>query len=748
MGIFTTNRTLTWTSYQRMKDECFALSFLKRDLNVLLPFLLAAVSVLSACRGGSTQTQSQSTGSIAGNWQFTMAAPPDNSFQGGIQGGFLLQSKGSVTGGATYSVSLLPQQGGVATMCSSGSAYITGTISGQNVTLTAVAGTQTFTLTGSLSADGSTMMGTYTSTDGNGCGTAQTGLQWSATSVPPLTGTIQGNFHSSLNPTLRDQDFPVSGVFAQGANIGASNATVTGTLSFQGYPCLASANVNGQISGNSVILQIIAPNGLNVGQIGAPSGFANPSPVTFESASGGGASVLQGTNGYGVTTKACPGGTIAGDIGNVCLALGNTTSCEQPILLTPASITFPAQQVGSAPTTQTITLTNTGLARTPLDGLSLTFNPQAKGTSLFGPSDFDGLANFTEQDNCSTSPGSTFSLAPQQSCSITIAFSPQQSCPWLPSISLGGEPPSLCPLSLSASLTVKSPSSADSDPAFAVPIKAMGFSAIVPSTPELDFGAEAPTEMSSPQLLSFTNQGAAPVQILPALNSPCVNSGTGVLTLPRPPAPGLIAGLQVTTGTITRNGSTINYNCDNDLTSKLPNFQISADDCSGTLLAPQASCTLEVTFAPQPSTPLAPALDYFLQLNTLQCNSTTTVNCEIDSGRFPVELTANLPSPLRMTPGAGLDFGIQTHGQASAPRTITLFNDPNDPTAATVNLTGNLVTGDYMENDNCGASLAPGSSCTMSVTFQPRVTGFDPGTMTITYKVGQTQTIHLRGTGQ
>jgi len=212
----------------------------------------------------------------------------------------------------------------------------------------------------------------------------------------------------------------------------------------------------------------------------------------------------------------------------------------------------------------------------------------------------------------------------------------------------------------------------------------------------------------------------------------------------------MIAGLQVVTGGINAipNSADITYNCDSDLTSSLPNFQISSDDCSGTLLAPQVSCSLQITFAPQPSTPLSPALDYFLELNTLQCIGATTSNCEIDSGRFPVELTANLPSPLRMTPGAGLDFGIQTRGQAGVPLTITLFNDPKDPKAATVNFTGNLVKGDYTESDNCGASLAPGSSCTMTVTFHPKIVGFDPGTITITYTVGQTQTVHLRGTGQ
>jgi|SRR5579864_2096516 len=746
------NHTPNLTSRKPTMNELSAAGSLPWRIHYF-PLLLVSVMVLSAC-GGRGSSQSQSSGPLAGNWQFTMSTPPDNSFQGGIQGGFVLQDKGALSGGVTYSILLPPQQqGGPPALCNSGSASITGTISGQSVTLTAVAGTQTFTLTGTLSADNSTMMGTYNSTDGKGCGTAQTGLQWSATSVPPLTGSVQGNFHSvlstlnpSLNTNLRNQDFQVSGSLTQGENIGASNASVTGTLNFQGYPCLTSASVNGQISGSSVILQIIAPNGLNVGQIGAPTGFSNPSPVTFVSSSAG--AVLEGANGYGVTTKACPGGSLAGDIGDVCLALGNSTSCTQPILLSPASVIFPPQQVGSAPTTQTITLTNAGLSGTPLTGLSLSFSPQSGATSVFGPSDFDGLPNFTEQDTCANPPGSTFSLAPQQSCSITISFSPQQSCPWFPSISLGGEPPALCPFPLSATLTVNSPSSADDNTAFAVPISGIGFSAIVPSTSELDFGAEAVGETSAPQVLSFTNQGTSPVQILPPLSSPCVNPAKGVLTLPRPAAPGLLGGLQVDTGVITQNGSTINYNCDSDLASNQPNFQISADDCSGTLLSPQATCSLQVVFAPQPSTALIPALDYFLELNTLQCTSMTTANCEIDSGRFPVELKANVPSPLRMSPSAGLDFGSQTVGQMSAPQTITLFNDPKDPKSAPIDFTGNLVQGNYAETDNCVGILAPGNSCTLTITFTPKSAGLNSGTITVAYTIGQTQTIYLRGTGQ
>lgn len=744
--------------------------------------LLAAAMTVSVCVGcGSSQNanQSQNGGSLSGNWQFTMASPSDNSFVGSSNpscppptqnappplcfGGFLLQNNDSVTGGVVYSVALPKTPPTPPTLCSSGSAPVTGQISGQAVALTVSAGAQTFSLSGSLSADGSTMLGTYSSTDGKGCGTAQSGLKWSATSVEPLTGSVQGSFHSTVGGTsFQNQDFPVSGNLTQGDNIGASNATVNGTLSFQGYPCLDTAYVNGQISGNSVVLQLFATNGLDVGQIGAPVGFPNISPVVLESSAVGGGYLLHGTSGYGLTTKSCPGGNVPGDLGNVCLALGNATSCTEPILLSPSSLTFPAQGEGSSPTAQQITLTNNDPSGSPLDGLTLSFVYLPSGNSPFysnGYSDFNGLPNFTESDTCATSLGAPFDLGPQKSCSITISFSPQQSCPWLPFAAPGTPPsqtgaaPSLCPFPLSAKLKVNSPKSADNDKEFDLPITGLGLSAIVPSTPELDFGSEAVSEKSPPQLLSFTNQGTLPVQILPALSTPACGNPGQYVPLPRPVTSGVVSDFQVVLGVsypprADQSNSTVDYVCDIDPTSKQPNFQISGDNCAGRVLAPQSSCSLDVSFVPQPGTSFIPALDYFLELNTLQCTSNTTTDCEIDSGRFPVELRANIPSPLRMSPGAGLDFGAQPKGQTSNPLTIMLFNDPKDPNSQTVNFTGNQVRGDYAETDDCGTSLAPGGNCTLTITFTPQITGFDPGTITITYNVGQTQTVYLRGTGQ
>jgi hypothetical protein len=764
-----------------------------RVLLLIVFAIIIMMGSLAGCGGGSSNDP-QSPAMLSGNWQFTLAPQTDGNqndptFNGGLQGGFLLQNNGTASGQAVYSVI---SSKSVTGPCNSGSATVTGTVSGQTVTLTAVAATQTFTLSGTLATNGSTMMGTYTSTAGtapNGsvCGYAVTGLSWSAISVPPLTGTIEGSFHST-GTSLTNQDFAVSGVLTQGENIGASNATVTGTLTFldpttelSDYPCFSVASVNGQISGNSVILQIIATNGAIIGQIGQPTGSPTGiNPVTFDSAQGG--YILHGVGpSYIVATSACPGNlgspTTAGDSGNICLALNSTTACQQPITLTPAVITFPAQTLESPATTQTITLANNSSAT--LSGLTVKFSDN--NTYLFGgESDFNGLPSFAETDACGAggvaSQGNSFDLGAGQSCSITVTFSPQEACPWLPfgsPPSTAGVSPEFCPFAAPGfQVQVNSPASADNDKAFVLPITGTGVSAIQASTPELDFSAEEqnPPETSLPQMLSFTNVSGYPVQILGRAS--CLNPPKGQIKLPHPLlASSPVAGLQVVANgsgilPINPNGETIDYNCDSDPGTTLPNFQISSDTCTGTLLASQASCSLLITYVPQPKTNANSGLDYFLELNTVQCSGAVTTDCEIDSGRFPVELKANAPSPLRMSPSAGLDFGNQAKGKASAPMTVTLVNDPNltypqcgTEDCATVTFVGQItVSGSsYSESDDCPATLAQGSSCTLTVTFKPGSIGLNTGQLTINYSqlsssgvvtLGNPQFVYLRGTGQ
>ena len=448
----------------------------------------------------------------------------------------------------------------------------------------------------------------------------------------------------------------------------------------------------------------------------------------------------------------------------------------------PISLVFPSQVLGSGAITQALTLTNT--TSSPLS-TSLSFVDNTGNSLFYGTGDdFNGLPTFTvlstgQQNDCTTlAPlGSSFSLS--SSCTVTVQFVPQESCPWLLPTSSGANlpSPSLCPSILPASLTVSTNASTDGDNTFVVPVSGIGTSALLPSTPELDFSAEDVGETSPAQTLTFTNQSSFPVQILAGTNS-CASVKQQLLPHF---VSGEVAGIQVVKTGPGANSpilpalsdpdqsapNTIAYYCDLDSATNLqPNFVIppSSDTCAGATLAPGASCALQVSFAPQPSTwsvAGSTGLAYFLELNSLWCNPNTNPSpssanpCELDSGRFPVELRTNPASSLRMSPAAGLNFGTQSKGTTSSPLTVTLTNDPADNT--TVTFTGkSLSVSNYTEADNCPFTLAPGDTCTLTFTFTPASTGFQTSVFTLAYNAagpsgsnnGLLQHVYLRGTGQ
>jgi hypothetical protein len=63
-------------------------------------------------------------------------------------------------------------------------------------------------------------------------------------------------------------------------------------------------------------------------------------------------------------------------------------------------------------------------------------------------------------------------------------------------------------------------------------------------------------------------------------------------------------------------------------------------------------------------------------------------------------------------------------------------------------ITGITVSGDFVETNTCGGSLAAGTNCKISVTFKPTATGTRTGVVSITDNTsGSPQTISLKGTG-
>ena len=120
---------------------------------------------------------------------------------------------------------------------------------------------------------------------------------------------------------------------------------------------------------------------------------------------------------------------------------------------------------------------------------------------------------------------------------------------------------------------------------------------------------------------------------------------------------------------------------------------------------------------------------------------------------FVVKLSG-LALPVTTLSSLSLNFGNQIVGTTSAPQTVTLTNAGDAPlTISGLALTGTNA-GDYAQTNTCPispATLNPGSTCTISVTFTPGQIGTLTGTLTITDNsndvAGSTQTVALSGGG-
>ena len=148
----------------------------------------------------------------------------------------------------------------------------------------------------------------------------------------------------------------------------------------------------------------------------------------------------------------------------------------------------------------------------------------------------------------------------------------------------------------------------------------------------------------------------------------------------------------------------------------------------GASLSAGASCTISVTFTPSA---------------TGSRTGTITVTDSASNSPQTVSLTGTGVLQATVSP-ASLSFGSLAVQTTSAAKTVTLKN--NLPTALSVSSIA--VTGDYAQTNTCGASLAAGASCTVSVTFTPVATGSRTGTLTITDSASNSpQTVSLTGTG-
>lgn len=153
---------------------------------------------------------------------------------------------------------------------------------------------------------------------------------------------------------------------------------------------------------------------------------------------------------------------------------------------------------------------------------------------------------------------------------------------------------------------------------------------------------------------------------------------------------------------------------------------------AGATLAPGASCSVSFSFRPG-------------ALGTR--SATLTLASNASNGSAVLSLSgsgaAAAAPAVALAPGS-LDFGNQATGTTSTARVVTLSNGGTGALAiSAVNATGGFAV-----SHNCGASLAAGASCALSVTFSPAALGTVAGTLSVTSNaVGSPHAATLSGVG-
>ena len=94
---------------------------------------------------------------------------------------------------------------------------------------------------------------------------------------------------------------------------------------------------------------------------------------------------------------------------------------------------------------------------------------------------------------------------------------------------------------------------------------------------------------------------------------------------------------------------------------------------------------------------------------------------------------------------SNLSFGGQMVGTTSSTQMVTLTN----PGQSSFAITTIGVSGDFSETNNCGAALAAGANCTITVAFKPTASGTRTGTLSVSDNAsGSPQTVGLSGSGE
>ncbi len=154
-------------------------------------------------------------------------------------------------------------------------------------------------------------------------------------------------------------------------------------------------------------------------------------------------------------------------------------------------------------------------------------------------------------------------------------------------------------------------------------------------------------------------------------------------------------------------------------------------------LAPGASCTIAVAFAP-----------------TFAGTASGRVNIPTDATQGTVVVllggTGYVPTPALTVAPTAIGFGSVPLGLATSGRIIKITSTGTGPLVVSSVTLGGTNPGDFwLGNDGCsGVALLPGASCTVAVSFEPLRVGTRTATVTIAHNAaGGPSVVSLTGTG-
>lgn len=153
-------------------------------------------------------------------------------------------------------------------------------------------------------------------------------------------------------------------------------------------------------------------------------------------------------------------------------------------------------------------------------------------------------------------------------------------------------------------------------------------------------------------------------------------------------------------------------------------FSVASTTCGASLPA-SASCVYSVTFTP-----------------TAMGQVSGVLAIASDAGAQSIALSGNGQQASGALALGSLDFDNQTVGTKSTAQSITVNNTGNVPLA----FNGATVSGPFEAANNCSSPIAVGASCSVNIMFSPVAPGAQNGVLTVA-TAGGNYTANLAGTG-